>query len=99
LARLLPLEQLLGIPRKFENLYALVHVRLFGRLVPRDFAQAVVLRLAPLSRYHLEERAVHAPVEFVEIPACILVLSPYFVTPYGIGCRSVRSPTGAVGRR
>jgi hypothetical protein len=43
------LEQLLGIPRKFENLYALVHVRLFGRLVPRDFAQAVVLLLAPLS--------------------------------------------------
>jgi hypothetical protein len=38
LARLLPLKQPLGIPRKFENLHALVHVGLLGGLVSVDLA-------------------------------------------------------------
>jgi hypothetical protein len=58
---MLPLEQLLGVAREFENLDALVHVRLLGGLVPCDLAQASVLLLAPLSRHLVEERAVQRP--------------------------------------
>src|SRR4029077_15245790 len=75
-ARLLPFEQLLGVPREFENLDALVNVGLLGGLVPRNLAQAAGLLLAPLSRHLVEERAVYTSVEFVEIHCVDAVAEP-----------------------
>jgi hypothetical protein len=91
--RVAVLKSTCSVLREFENLYPLVHVRLFGGLVPSHLPQAPVLLLAPLSRHLVEERAVHSPVEFVEVhrvdalaeplmlglqpPDCFLVFAPF----------------------
>ena len=73
---MLLLEQLLGAPREFENLDALIHVGLLGGLVPLNFAQAAVLLFAPLGRHLVEERAVYTSIEFVEIHRVDTVAEP-----------------------
>ena len=67
MARFLPLEQLLGIPRKFENLGTLVHIGLVSFLVPVDFTLASRLLGAPFRRHFVEEGSIHAPIEPVHV--------------------------------
>jgi hypothetical protein len=75
-ARLLPFERLLGVPSEFEKRDTHVQVGLLGGLVPRDLAQAAVLLLAPLGGHLVEERAVHATVELIEIHGVDTIADP-----------------------
>ena len=70
------LEPLLGVPRQFEKLHALVHVGLVGVLVPFNLAQAAVLLVAPLVRHALEERRIDQPVELINIHGVNAVIEP-----------------------
>ena len=67
MARFLPLEQPLGIPRKFENPDALVHVGLVGFLVPINLTLAPSLLGASFGCHLVKEGSVHAPVELVHV--------------------------------
>ena len=71
----------MGVPRQFENLHALVHVGLLGRLVPFDLALAAVLLLAPFGRHLVEEVAVDAPVELVDVHGVDAVAEPVVFGP------------------
>ncbi|MBM3540308.1 MAG: hypothetical protein FJX55_21105 [Alphaproteobacteria bacterium] len=55
----------MGVAREFENLHALVHVGLFGDLMPVDLALQAVLLLAPF-----------AGEAVVEVAADLAVCSP-----------------------
>ncbi len=67
MARLLLLEQPLGVLRKFENLHALVHIGLLGGLVSIDRALQAALFLAPFAGHLVVEVAADLSVELIDV--------------------------------